>query len=79
MSAAYTRWTHHGESAIDVNVEFSEKVHPHEYDSGFEFYNDESHHYDGIHVSEEPNNCNQQEILDLEMISKLYAAAEEDG
>ena len=24
MSAAYTRWTHHGESAIDANVEFSE-------------------------------------------------------
>ena len=24
MSAAYTRWTHHGKSAIDANVEFSE-------------------------------------------------------
>ena len=32
MSAAYTRWTHHGESEIDVNVEFTEQAHPHEYD-----------------------------------------------
>ena len=24
MSVAYSRWTHHGESAIDANVEFTE-------------------------------------------------------
>ena len=55
-------------------------MHPHEYDSGFGFHNDgnwESHHYDGIHVSEEPNVGNQ-EVLDLKMISELYAAAEAD-
>ena len=73
MSAAYTRWTHHGESAIDVNVEFSEKVHPHEYDRIWE-----SHHYDGIQVFEEPN-VGDQAIPDLEMLSELYAALEEDG
>ena len=53
-------------------------MHPHEYDSGFGFQDDDSQYYDGIHVAEEPNDGNQ-EILDLEMISDLYAAAEEDG
>ena len=78
MSAAYTWWTHHGESANDGNVKFSEQAHPHEYDSRFVFQDDDSQYYDGIHVAKEPNDGNQ-EILDLEMISDLYAAAEEDG
>ena len=73
MNVEFTRWTHHGESAIHVNVEFIEQAHPHEYDGIWE-----SHRYDGIHVSEEPNDDNQ-EIPDLEMLSKLYAAVEEDG
>ena len=73
MSAAYTRWTYHGESTIEANVEFTEQVHPHEYDGIWE-----SHHYDGIHVSEEPN-VGDQAIPDLEMLLELYAAAEEDG
>ena len=64
MSSAYTRWTHHGESAIDANVEFTEQAHPHEYDGI-----SESHHY----------NVGNQEIPDLEMLSELYAALEEDG
>jgi len=59
MSAAYTRWTHHGESAIHANVEFIEQAHPHE--------------YDGIHISEEPN-VGDQAIPDLEMLSELYVA-----
>ena len=73
MSATYTKWTHHGESAIDANVEFTEQAHPHKYEGIWE-----SHHYNGIHVSEEPN-VGDQAIPDLEMLSELYAAAEEDG
>ena len=73
MNVEFTRWTHHGESAIHANVEFIEQAHPHEYDGIWE-----SHHYDGIRISKEPN-VGDQAIPDLEMLSELYAAAEEDG
>ena len=54
MSAAYTRWTQHGECANAGNIEFSEQVRAHEYDSGFGFQEDESNHHDGIAMDEEP-------------------------
>jgi predicted transcriptional regulator YdeE len=79
MPATYTRWTHHGESANATPVdEFSEQVHGNEYDYGLNFQEDEFDHYDRIDVDEEANNDNE-EMPDLEMISELYTAAEEDG
>ncbi|RLM52761.1 hypothetical protein C2845_PMPSC055468 [Panicum miliaceum] len=74
ISATYTRWTHHGESANVAPVnEFSEQVHGHEYDYGLDFQKDEFDHYDGIDVVEEANNDNE-EMPDQEMILELYTA-----
>ena len=78
MSAAYTRWTQHGECANAGNIEFSEQVRAHEYDSGFGFQEDESNHHDGIAMDEEANNGNE-DMSDVEMIAELYRATEEDG
>lgn len=66
MSAAYTRWIHHGESADDEVVEYLEQ----EVD-GFD-------HDEGIHVDVADDDYDEDNRVP-EMIGDLYAAAEADG
>ena len=65
MSATYTRWIHHGESADTEVVENLEQVQG-------------SYHDFGIHV-DEPDDDVDDDLGVPKMIGELYAAAEADG
>ena len=66
MSDTYTRWTHHGEPAdavVDEGIHQEVEGHDHDF---------------GIHVDVD-DDVNDDDHGVLEMIGKLYAAAEADG